>query len=60
MMILMLILMTTAKVMMSNKHLVAAVDLEAIEGLVLLMMMMMLMLMLMTTMTSLQPLISRL
>ena len=31
--ILMLMLMTTMKVMMSNKHLVAAVNLEAIEGL---------------------------
>ena len=28
----MLMLMTTMKVMMSNKHLVAAVDLETIEG----------------------------
>ena len=30
---LMLMLMTTMKVVISNKHLVAAVDLEAIEGL---------------------------
>ena len=29
----MIILMTTMKVMMSNKNLVAAVDLEAVEGL---------------------------
>ena len=31
--LMMLMLMTTMKVMMSNKHLVAAVDLEAVEGL---------------------------
>ena len=30
--LMMLMLMTTMRVMMSNKHLVAAVDLETIEG----------------------------